>query len=49
MQWRLSTKNAIVILLSESNVTSSYYFSWNTTTMATFLAILGFTVLPVGT
>ncbi|CAN6175058.1 unnamed protein product [Urochloa humidicola] len=40
-------KYAMEILLSESSVVTSYYFGWNTSTIAVFLAILGLTVLPV--
>ncbi|KAL6601728.1 hypothetical protein ACP70R_044948 [Stipagrostis hirtigluma subsp. patula] len=40
-------KYAMEILLSESSVVTSYYFGWNTGTIAVFLAILGLTVLPV--
>jgi hypothetical protein len=40
-------KYAMEILLSESSVVSSYYFGWNTSTIAVFLATLGLTVLPV--
>ena len=40
-------KYAMEILLSESSVVISYYFGWNTSTVAVFLAALGLTVLPV--
>ena len=40
-------KYAMEILLSESSVVTSYYFGWNTSTVAVFLAALGLTVLPV--
>ncbi|MBA0862386.1 hypothetical protein Goshw_007801 [Gossypium schwendimanii] len=40
-------KYAMEILLSESSVVTSYYFSWSTSTVAVFLACLGLTVLPV--
>ncbi|WVZ65604.1 hypothetical protein U9M48_014936 [Paspalum notatum var. saurae] len=40
-------KYAMEILLSESSVVTSYYFGWNTSTVAVFLAVLGLTVLPV--
>ncbi|GJN34397.1 hypothetical protein PR202_gb23053 [Eleusine coracana subsp. coracana] len=40
-------KYAMEILVSESSVVTSYYFGWNTSTIAVFLAILGLTVLPV--
>nr|CAD1831184.1 unnamed protein product [Ananas comosus var. bracteatus] len=40
-------KYAMEILLSESSVITSFYFSWSTSTVAIFLAILGLTVLPV--
>ncbi|KAJ3680054.1 hypothetical protein LUZ60_016332 [Juncus effusus] len=42
-------KFAMEILLSESSVVTSYYFDWSTSKIAVFLAILGFTVLPVNT
>ncbi|KAB2632633.1 SPX domain-containing membrane protein [Pyrus ussuriensis x Pyrus communis] len=40
-------KYAMEILLSESSVVTTYYFSWNTSEVAIFLACLGLTVLPV--
>ncbi|MBA0744335.1 hypothetical protein Gogos_006965 [Gossypium gossypioides] len=40
-------KYAMEILLSESSVVTTYYFSWSTGTVAVFLACLGLTVLPV--
>ncbi|XP_004244598.1 SPX domain-containing membrane protein At4g22990 [Solanum lycopersicum] len=40
-------KYAMEILLSESSVISTYYFSWSTGHVAVFLACLGLTVLPV--
>ncbi|KAE8724928.1 SPX domain-containing membrane protein [Hibiscus syriacus] len=40
-------KYAMEILLSESSVITTYYFSWSTSTVAIFLACLGLTVLPV--
>lgn len=40
-------KYAMEILLSESSVVTSYYFGWNTSTIAVFLAVLGLTVLHV--
>ncbi|AQK45430.1 SPX domain-containing membrane protein [Zea mays] len=40
-------KYAMEILLSESSVVTTYYFSWSTSSVAIFLAILGLTVLPV--
>ncbi|XP_077248614.1 SPX domain-containing membrane protein At4g22990-like isoform X2 [Tasmannia lanceolata] len=40
-------KYAMEVLLSESSVITTYYFSWSTSTVAIFLACLGFTVLPV--
>lgn len=40
-------KFAMEILLSESSVITTYYFSWTTSSVAIFLAILGLTVLPV--
>ncbi|GJN01059.1 hypothetical protein PR202_ga18294 [Eleusine coracana subsp. coracana] len=40
-------KYAMEILLSESSVITNHYFSWNTSAVAIFLAILGLTVLPV--
>ncbi|WRX19388.1 SPX domain - like 7 [Theobroma cacao] len=40
-------KYAMEILLSESSVITTYYFSWSTGTVAIFLACLGLTVLPV--
>ncbi|CAN6580745.1 unnamed protein product [Malus baccata var. baccata] len=40
-------KYAIEILISESSVVTTYYFSWNTSKVAIFLACLGLTVLPV--
>lgn len=40
-------KYAMEILLSESSVVTTYYFNWNTSAVAIFLAILGLTVLPV--
>ncbi|CAD6262631.1 unnamed protein product [Miscanthus lutarioriparius] len=40
-------KYAMEILLSESSVVTTYYFSWSTSVVAIFLAILGLTVLPV--
>ncbi|OVA11870.1 SPX [Macleaya cordata] len=40
-------KYSMEILLSESSVITSYYFSWSTSSVAIFLACLGLTVLPV--
>ncbi|KAK9143562.1 hypothetical protein Syun_012962 [Stephania yunnanensis] len=40
-------KYAMEILLSESSVITTYYFSWSTRNVAIFLACLGLTVLPV--
>ncbi|ONK73330.1 uncharacterized protein A4U43_C04F29820 [Asparagus officinalis] len=40
-------KYAMEILLSESSVVTTLYFKWTTSSVATFLAILGLTVLPV--
>lgn len=40
-------KYAMEILLAESSVITTYYFNWDTSTVAIFLAILGITVLPV--
>ncbi|XP_044950315.1 SPX domain-containing membrane protein OsI_32082-like [Hordeum vulgare subsp. vulgare] len=40
-------KFSMEILLSESSVVTSYYFGWNTSTVAVFLAALGLTVLPI--
>ncbi|PON57499.1 Major facilitator [Parasponia andersonii] len=40
-------KYAMEILLSESSVITTYYFSWSTSSVAIFLACLGLTVLPV--
>ncbi|GMH22765.1 hypothetical protein Nepgr_024608 [Nepenthes gracilis] len=40
-------KYAMEILLSESGIIMTYYFDWSTSTVAIFLACLGFTVLPV--
>ncbi|KAL1069264.1 hypothetical protein V6Z11_D12G255000 [Gossypium hirsutum] len=40
-------KYAMEILLSESSVVTTYYFSWSSSTVAVFLACLGLTVLPV--
>ncbi|KAI3835416.1 hypothetical protein MKX03_034506 [Papaver bracteatum] len=40
-------KYAMEILLSESSVVTTYYFSWSTSSVAIFLACLGITVLPV--
>ncbi|ESQ29078.1 hypothetical protein EUTSA_v10023313mg [Eutrema salsugineum] len=40
-------KYAMEILLSESSVITSYYFSWTTSSVAIFLACLGLTVLPI--
>jgi len=40
-------KYAMEILLSESSVITNHYFSWNTSAVAIFLAILGLTVLPI--
>ncbi|PSS04128.1 SPX domain-containing membrane protein [Actinidia chinensis var. chinensis] len=40
-------KYAMEILLSESSVITTYYFSWSTSAVAIFLACLGLTVLPV--
>ncbi|XP_062185248.1 SPX domain-containing membrane protein OsI_17046-like isoform X1 [Phragmites australis] len=40
-------KYAMEILLSESSVVTTYYFSWSTSDVAIFLAILGLTVLPL--
>ncbi|KAJ0968829.1 hypothetical protein J5N97_021706 [Dioscorea zingiberensis] len=40
-------KYAMEILLSESSVVTTFYFSWSTSSVAVFLAVLGLTVLPV--
>ncbi|PPS09093.1 hypothetical protein GOBAR_AA11529 [Gossypium barbadense] len=40
-------KYAMEILLSESSVITTYYFTWSTSTVSIFLACLGLTVLPV--
>lgn len=40
-------KYVIEILISESSVITTYYFSWSTSTVAIFLACIGLTVLPV--
>ncbi|CAK8540090.1 unnamed protein product [Lathyrus sativus] len=40
-------KYVMEILLAESSVITSYYFSWSTGTVAIFLAVLGLTVLPI--
>ncbi|XP_011029159.1 PREDICTED: SPX domain-containing membrane protein At4g22990 [Populus euphratica] len=40
-------KYAMEVLLSESSVITTYYFSWSTSSVAIFLACLGLTVLPV--
>ncbi|XWS49872.1 hypothetical protein CRYUN_Cryun12cG0040700 [Craigia yunnanensis] len=40
-------KYAMEILVSESSVITTYYFSWSTSSVAIFLACLGLTVLPV--
>ncbi|KFK40549.1 major facilitator superfamily with spx domain-containing protein [Arabis alpina] len=40
-------KYAMEILLSESSVITTYYFSWTTSSVAIFLASLGLTVLPI--
>ncbi|ONI06921.1 hypothetical protein PRUPE_5G089200 [Prunus persica] len=40
-------KYAMEILLSESSVITTYYFSWSTSKVAIFLFCLGLTVLPV--
>ncbi|XP_019097042.1 PREDICTED: SPX domain-containing membrane protein At4g22990-like [Camelina sativa] len=40
-------KYAMEILVAESSVITSYYFSWQTNAVAIFLACLGLTVLPV--
>ncbi|XP_062227926.1 SPX domain-containing membrane protein OsI_21475 [Phragmites australis] len=40
-------KYSMEILLSESSVITNHYFSWNTSAVAIFLAILGLTVLPI--
>ncbi|XP_017236367.1 SPX domain-containing membrane protein At4g22990 isoform X1 [Daucus carota subsp. sativus] len=40
-------KYAMEILLSESSVITTYYFSWSTSKVAIFLACIGLTVLPV--
>ncbi|KAL8114534.1 hypothetical protein AgCh_021412 [Apium graveolens] len=40
-------KYAMEILLSESSVVTTYYFSWSTSKVAIFLACIGLTVLPV--
>jgi hypothetical protein len=39
-------KYVMEILLSESSVVTTYYFSWSTSVVAIFLTILGLTVLP---
>nr|VDC71543.1 unnamed protein product [Brassica rapa] len=40
-------KYAMEILLAESSVITTYYFVWQTSAVAIFLACLGLTVLPV--
>lgn len=40
-------KFATEMVISESNVVSTYYFEWSTGSLAVFLALLGLTVLPV--
>ncbi|KAJ0974577.1 hypothetical protein J5N97_016542 [Dioscorea zingiberensis] len=40
-------KYAMEILLAESSVITTFYFSWSTSSVAIFLAVLGLTVLPV--
>ncbi|XP_039146579.1 SPX domain-containing membrane protein OsI_17046-like isoform X2 [Dioscorea cayenensis subsp. rotundata] len=40
-------KYAMEILLAESSVITTFYFSWPTSSVAIFLAVLGLTVLPV--
>lgn len=40
-------KYVMEILISESSVITTYYFSWSTSAVAIFLACLGLTVLPV--
>ncbi|XP_068635084.1 SPX domain-containing membrane protein At4g22990-like [Aristolochia californica] len=40
-------KYAMEVLLSESSVITTYYFTWSTGSVAIFLACLGLTVLPV--
>ncbi|KAL0800474.1 hypothetical protein Bca101_055649 [Brassica carinata] len=40
-------KYAMEILLAESSVITTYYFAWQTSAVAIFLAFLGLTVLPV--
>ncbi|KAF8379399.1 hypothetical protein HHK36_028834 [Tetracentron sinense] len=40
-------KYAMEILISESSVITTYYFSWSTSKVAIFLACLGLTLLPV--
>ncbi|KAH7862230.1 hypothetical protein Vadar_001743 [Vaccinium darrowii] len=40
-------KYVMEILISESSVITTYYFSWSTSTVAIFLACIGLTVLPV--
>ncbi|KAK0587833.1 hypothetical protein LWI29_029586 [Acer saccharum] len=40
-------KYVMEILISESSVITTYYFSWSTSSVAIFLACLGLTVLPV--
>lgn len=40
-------KYAMEILLSESSVITTYYFSWSTSSVSIFLSLLGLTVLPV--
>uniref|UniRef100_A0A8R7RG83 SPX domain-containing protein n=1 Tax=Triticum urartu TaxID=4572 RepID=A0A8R7RG83_TRIUA len=40
-------KFSMEVLLSESSVVTSYYFGWNTSSVAVFLAALGLTVLPI--
>ncbi|CAL5381717.1 unnamed protein product [Camellia sinensis] len=40
-------KYAMEIVLAESSVITTYYFVWSTTNVASFLACLGVTVLPI--
>ncbi|KAH7423256.1 hypothetical protein KP509_12G046800 [Ceratopteris richardii] len=40
-------KYAMEIILSESSVVTTHYFGWTTGAIAMFVALLGFTVLPV--
>jgi hypothetical protein len=40
-------KYAMEILLAESSVITGYYFIWQTSSVAIFLACLGLTVLPI--